>query len=306
MKRSLVVPAVFAALVGVLSYVVLHLQKQRPTTPPVFDAKAVRGTPSTSRSSADLQNVAALYAVTSFTDLTNLGNQRNGDLRFDSILLTSRASRMCGYLAGSSNPTFVRAANVSAVLPKDPRSMVSYQVVDKFRANFCKGFAFQPDAGNPDETAEALLAAADSGGDNARAVLNTFARLEDPSAQVDAAKEAAALLAVVASTESPALLAQSVEMLSDPRIDAVVPGFDLRGIDVNSRPLVTGFGGQLAMCREFGLCDTPNVYSIRACMPTQCTGNGSLNNYVRAALTPTQFDQATRYADAIVQFRARR
>lgn len=234
--------------------------------------------------------------------LQNRTETVQGDLNFDLELAAFYSEELCNYLAGEVPRTF-SDAGARGSLPGDALSTTSYGIVDRFRAGYCNGLVDVQKPVANDIVARAAEAAAAQGGRGARAVADAIAAVEAPgSADVEAVRQE--LEAVILTTASPGVLMHANELLASDDLGGFLPdGFDAGMLDADERYIVSLFGGQLAACTLAMSCRQPTFFSIRACLPGACRGSGSMLEYIRGRLSPTQLDAAERYAKALLDMR---
>lgn len=260
-----------------------------------------RATPTAKPASVALNRI---YGANTIAAQQSIASGAVGDARFDAELLVHHADRMCNYLAETSAGDFATAARGSARYPQDDAALASYRLVDLFRKSYCNSGTDSRAVRNPDATPLSLLAAEEQGSEHAKKVLEVWAAIEAETASQNAAKLKESLVEVLRNADSPGLISEAMMLMTTPEFGGFMPaGFDAGGLDENQELRVAQFGSMLASCGAFDLCGSRTAYSLRACMPHSCRGNGSLDDYVRGALSPTEYQAARRYAEALLAFR---
>lgn len=244
--------------------------------------------------------MSTLYSARSLADQRRLAATATGVHRVDAAVLQAHGENLCSYLATEPYST-LKAIAGAGKLPSDSASMKSYEIVDGFRASYC-GSETGSSASEGDADKRALLLAAKTGDPGARAVLDVYDAVIYGSEEVDASDAAQQLSKVFRTTNSPALMQKAGELMVSDGVGFQVPGFDSAGLDANERLTVANVGVGMAVCLKFGTCHQRNVYSVRVCMPASCRGNGSLDDYFRAILSPVEYEAAQRYARALARF----
>jgi len=245
-----------------------------------------------------------VYAAQNLTQQQRAASYLSGDAKFDSDLMSFHGAEICGYSRTNSASSLTAAARSSARLPKDAASLRSYQIVDQFRSAYCSGADSIVVDPEPDQVAVALVAASNAGSRNASTVLKALETFENGGAASDELKQS--LVEVVRGTDSPALLIQALDLLSSDQAGGFAPpGFEFGVLDVNERILVAQFGAQLAACQGRGYCQVTNAYAVRMCMPASCSRGATVDQYIRNNLSPSSYEAARRYAEALMVLRNR-
>ncbi len=223
----------------------------------------------------------------------------HGDLRFDASVIEFHSAKLCNYLA-DRKWVDLKSGAAAGKYPTDKLSLASYEMVDSYRNRFCGSQKDLRQVSESDYVALAAIEAANSGSRHAQTIITALESVEKSGALPNAEQLRGALLGVLRNTQSPGLMTQAVELLAEPEFGGFTPeGFQYGDLSDDQAYLVTMFGLELASCQEFNYCNGVTPYSIRACMPSDCRGSGTLADYIRNRLSPTEFDAAQRYASAL-------
>lgn len=223
-----------------------------------------------------------------------------GPLKLDAALLYRHGFNLCNYLNDSKHPTFAAQAT-SRGGRTSPQDLASAKMVDAFRTSYCsKGTDAAERERSYDYIEMALARAAASGDRDAADLLDVLTTQEEDLNASDLSVLEGRLTDILRRTDSPALFLETAKTLHDSAFGTWMPA-GYGGPRYNEEELgqIRLYGSAIAMCREFDVCRPGSIYTIIACMPTDCHPQGEVDGRLKRILTDDQYYWATQYADAL-------
>lgn len=249
---------------------------------------------------ASSQQLSAIYGATDLASQEILYLSTQGALKLDAALLYRYGLELCSYLSGTKSRTFTD--HVISMGNASPQDVASARMLDTYRSGYCSSGTSISEPLTHDYIEKALAEASAAGDLDADALLKAMEQLSQDNGHDTASRAAVEnrLVDTLRRTTSPAMFMLTASLLLDPAFGNWAPdGFEGHSANEDELALAKQFGVQIAMCSEFNICGHRSVYTLRACMPTQCDPQRGMDGYLQRRLSRDQYYLASKYADAL-------
>lgn len=253
------------------------------------------------RDGVSVYTAPTIYYAPDLATQETMGLLVQGPLKLDALFTQTYGLELCNYLYGSKNKTFV-AQSASRDSPSQ-QDITSAKMLDAFRKIYCSTGTDIATRRLPYDFRETTLAEAAALGDrdaaNLLGIVGQLSQEESLSAS-DVKQLESRLTKMLRRTTSPALFEEINQTLLDPAFVNWTPeGFDGRSMNEEDLGAAKLYGPMIAMCGEFGVCGPRSIYTLRACLPTNCVPHKGIDGYLKRILSQNQYDIASQYASAL-------